>query len=117
MMPSARLQASEWAKHGACMARAPETYFKVTRILWDSLQLPDLDRLSKEPDLTAGLLRERFAAANPGWRADAVGLKLNPRGWLEELRLCYDRRFRPAACDRRRLGPKDDTAVKIWRGL
>ena len=117
MMPSARMQATEWAKHGACMVRSPAAYFKVTRILFEGLRLPDLDWLSKEPELDAGLLRKRFAAANPGWRADAVGVKLNERGWLEELRLCYDRRFMPARCDRRRFGPADDAPVKIWRGL
>jgi ribonuclease T2 len=46
-----------------------------------------------------------------------VGVKLNARGWLEELRLCYDRRFMPARCDGARFGPKDKTPVKIWRGL
>jgi ribonuclease T2 len=117
MMPSARMQATEWAKHGACMVRAPAAYFKVTRILFEGLRLPDLDRLSKEPDLTAGLLRKRFAAANPGWRADAVGVKLSERGWLEEMRLCYDRRFMPTRCDSRRSGPKDNTPIAIWRGL
>lgn len=117
MMPSPRMQATEWAKHGACMVRTPAGYFRVTRILFDSLRLPDLDRLSKEPDLTAGTIRRRFAAANPGWRADAVGVKLNGRGWLEELRLCYGRDFMPARCDRRRIGPADSAPVKIWRGL
>ena len=117
MIPSARMQATEWAKHGACMVRSPAAYFKVTRILFEGLRLPDLDRLSKEPDLTAGLIRRRFTAANPGWRADAVGVKLNDRGWLQELRLCYDKRFLPAPCDRRRFGPADDVSVKIWRGL
>ena len=47
-------------------------------------------------------LFERFAAANPGWRADAVGVKLNERGWLEELRLCYGRDFMPERCNRAR---------------
>jgi ribonuclease T2 len=117
MMPSARMQATEWAKHGACMVGSPASYFTVTRILFEGLRLPDLDRLSKDPELNVGLLRRRFAAANPGWRADAVGVKLNARGWLEELRLCYDKRFMPAPCDRRRFGPADDAAVKIWRGL
>lgn len=117
MMPSARMQATEWGKHGACMVRSPAAYFKVTRILFEGLRLPDLDWLSKDPELDVGLLRRRFAAANPGWRADAVGVKLNARGWLEELRLCYDRRFMPARCDRRRFGPADDAPVKIWRGL
>ena len=117
MMPSARLQATEWRKHGACMTATPNGYFKVTRILFGGLRLPDLDRLSKEPALGAGTVRKRFAAANPGWRADAVGVVLNERGWLEELRLCYGKDFMPARCDRRRFGPPDSAPVKIWRGL
>lgn len=99
------------------MARRPETYYKITRILWNSLTLPDLDRMSRQPDLTAGDLRAMFAAANQGWSARGVGLVLNKDGWLQEMRLCYDRRFRPAACDRRRFGPADSAALKIWRGL
>jgi ribonuclease T2 len=117
LMPSARMQAHEWAKHGSCMARTPTAYFKVTRILFDGLHLPDFDRLSKDPELDSGLVRRRFAASNPGWKPEAVGLLVNERGWLQELRLCYDRRFMPEACDRRRFGPKDAAAVKIWRGL
>lgn len=117
MTPSARMQATEWAKHGACMVRTPSGYFKVVRILYGSLQLPDLDRLSKDPELTVGLIRRRFAGANPGWRAEAVGVKLNERGWLQELRLCYAKNFMPMACDRARFGPPDGAAVRIWRGL
>lgn len=117
MTPSTRLLAHEWSKHGACMTRRPEAYFKAARILFDGLRLPDFDRLSKDPELSAGLVRTRFAAANPGWRPEAVGLVVNERGWLQEMRLCYDRRFMPQACDRRRFGPKDGAAVKIWRGL
>ncbi|ANY19079.1 Ribonuclease T2 family protein [Tsuneonella dongtanensis] len=117
MMPSARMQANEWAKHGACMVRRPETYFRVTRILWSSLRLPDLDRLSKEDNLTVGMLRDRWTYANPAWPREAVGVKLNPRGWLQELRLCYDRKFMPEACDKRRTGAKDGAPLKIWRGL
>ena len=117
MTPSTRLLAHEWAKHGACMTRRPESYFKTARILFEGLRLPDFDRLSKDPELDAGLIRTRFAAANPGWRPEAVGLMVNERGWLQELRLCYDKRFMPAPCDRRRFGPGDGAHVKIWRGL
>ena len=116
MTPSPRLLARQWAKHGSCMARRPETYFGVTRILWNSLVLPDLDRLSRQPDLTAGDLRALFAAANPGWSEQGIGLVLED-GWLQEVRLCYDRRFRPARCDARRFGAGDAVPLKIWRGL
>jgi ribonuclease T2 len=117
MMPSARIQATEWAKHGACMVRTPEAYFKVTRILWDGLRKPDLDRLSHDRALTAGKIRDAFVLANPDWPRSAVGLSINQRGWLEELRLCYAKNFMPTACNRQRFGPKDGTNVKIWRGL
>ena len=117
MMPSARLAARQWAKHGSCMVPRAETYFEVTRILYGSLRFPDFDRLSRKPGLNAGDLREWFLAANSGWRRDAIGVKVNQRGWLTELRLCYNKRFRPAQCDRGRFGPADDAAIKIWRGL
>lgn len=117
MMPSARLAARQWAKHGSCMVKKPETYFKVTRILWDSYRIPDYDRISREDDLTAGRIREAFASANPGISASAVGVKLNSRGWLQELRICYGKRFRPTRCDDRRFGARDRVKAKIWRGL
>lgn len=116
MTPSARLLARQWAKHGSCMARRPATYYRVTRILWDSLTLPDLDLMSRQPELTAGALRAQFAAANPRWSPGGVGLVLSD-GWLREIRLCYDRRFRPARCDKRRHGPANETPMRIWRGL
>ena len=116
MAPSPPLLARQWAKHGSCMVSRPATYFRVTRILWDSLALPDLDRMSRQPGLTAGDLRAQFAAANPGWSARGVGLVLDD-GWLQEVRLCYDLRFRPAVCDRARFGPSDAAALRIWRGL
>lgn len=117
MMPSARLVASQWAKHGSCMARRPETYFEVTRILWNGLRFPDSDSLSRDDALTAGKLRDAFVAANPGWPRSAVGINLNGRGWLRELRLCYGKDFMPKACDKGRFGAKDSVRLKIWRGL
>ena len=117
LMPSARLIARQWAKHGSCMTKKPETYFGVTRVLWESLRIPEYDRISFEDDLTAGRIRKAFAAANPGIPASAVGVKLNERGWLQELRLCYSKRFRPTRCDDRRFGAKDSAKARIWRGL
>lgn len=117
MMPSPRLVARQWIKHGSCMARRPETYFKVTRILWNSLRWPDYDRISRKDGLTAGDIRKAFVDANPGWREDAVGVHLNARGWLEEFRLCYSKRFRPTRCDVQRFGARDGAKAKIWRGL
>ena len=117
LSPSARLVERQWAKHGSCMAKRPETYYEVTRILWNSYRWPDYDRISREDALTAGRIREAFVSANKGWFAEAVGVHLNERGWLEELRLCYNKRFRPARCDRARFGAGDGVKAKIWRGM
>lgn len=117
MMPSARLIGRQWAKHGSCRFRRPETYFKVTRILWESYRIPDFDRISREDGLTAGRIRQAFADANRGIEPSAVGVKLNERGWLQELRICYNARFRPTRCNARRYGARDSQRAKIWRGL
>ena len=117
MTPDLSLLAWQWEKHGACMTPDPDTYLRVTRILWNSLRMPDFDRLSRRDGLTAGAIRETFAEANPYWDAEDVGLLVNERGWLRELRLCYGTDFMPTACDRQRFGPRDDAQVRIWRGL
>jgi ribonuclease T2 len=117
MTPSAALLAHEWAKHGACMTRRPEAYFRAARILWNSLRWPDFDRISRDAGLTAGEIRRAFADANRRWEPAHVGLVLNERGWLQQMRLCYGRDLMPTACDARRFGPADSAPVKIWRGL
>ncbi len=117
MMPSTRLIASQWAKHGSCMTRRPETYFKVTRILWDSIRWPETDQLSRDDKLSAGMLRDAFMRQNPSWTRSAIGIRVNRRGWLQELRLCYGKDFMPVKCDARRFGPKDAARIKIWRGI
>lgn len=99
------------------MVRRPETYLRVTSILWSSLRIPDYDRISREDELTAGRIRTALADANPGWNASAIGVKLNDDGWLQEIRLCYSKRFRPTRCDSRRYGARDGAKARIWRGL
>ena len=115
--PDARLMAHEWAKHGSCMVNRPETYFAVTRVLWNSLRWPDYDRLSRKDGLTAGDVRRAFADANRHWEPEMIGLDVNERGWLEEMRLCYAKDFKPTRCRPRQFGPRNDSEVKIWRGM
>lgn len=116
MMPSTRLMAHEWAKHGSCMVRTPESYFKVSQILWDSLRLPDLNDLSRQDTLNAGAIRHAFLRRNPDWRAEQVGVHLNARGWLTEMRLCYGKDYRPARCSPTQFGARDSARARIWRG-
>jgi ribonuclease T2 len=117
MTPSSALLAHEWAKHGACMTSTPASYFKITRILWGSLRWPDFDRIGRDEALTAGKVRTAFADANRYWEPEHVGLRVNERGWLTEMRLCYGKDFMPAPCGAGRFGPADSVPVRIWRGL
>ena len=117
MTPAPSLLEHEWAKHGSCMTRSPEAYFRTAAILWRSLRWPDVDRLSRKEGLTVGDLREAFLLHNRDWARDQIGVVLNRRGWLREVRLCYGRDFRPERCPRGALGPADSAPLKIWRGL
>jgi ribonuclease T2 len=117
MTPVPWLIEHEWAKHGTCMSPTPAAYFKASAILWNSLKLPDADRLSRRKYLTAGDLRRAFAARNPAFPLKSVGIRLSNGGWLRELYLCYGKDFMPRACAAKDLGPRDTTPVKIWRGL
>jgi ribonuclease T2 len=117
MTPVPWLIEHEWAKHGSCMARTPESYFRVSGILWRSLRWPDADRLSRQQGLTVGDLRRAFVARNPDWRTEQVGVLLSGNGWLREIHLCYGRDFLPTTCERQQLGPRDSVPLKIWRGL
>ena len=117
MTPVPWLLEHEWAKHGSCMARTPGAYFRSASILWNSIRLPDADRLSREEFLTAGDLRKAFAALNPALPRNAIGIRSGNGGWLREVHLCYGKDFMPRACEPRALGPRDNVPLKIWRGL
>jgi ribonuclease T2 len=115
MTPSVQLLQHEWAKHGTCIARKPETYFGAAKLLFEAIEFPDMAKLSKEP-LNAAGLAEAFATYNEGLPASAVKVKTNNRGWLEEARICLDKKFKPHACPSFVRGAPDKLAVKIWRG-
>ena len=115
--PTVELVAHEWAKHGSCIARDAAGYFKISNILADSMHYPPVETLSREPTLTAGQLRAAFAKANPGRPANSFGLLLSPTGWLREVKVCLNPRFRSTRCPARQYGPRNTASVKIWRGL
>lgn len=113
--PDVQLLQHEWAKHGSCMTRTPEAYFGAGRLMFEAIEYPDMDKLSRKVLTVAGLA-EAFADANDGLPANAVRMKLNERGWLEEIRICLGKDMRPRRCPMGPPGAKDKAAVKIWRG-
>jgi ribonuclease T2 len=120
LSPSPQLLQHQWAKHGSCMAKTPEAYFGAARLLFNALEFPDMARLSREPErgtaLTAATIAERFAELNERMPADSVAVKVSPKGWLQEIRICLDRTFKPRRCPSFSRASSRTVPVKIWRG-
>ena len=116
-MPSARLIAHEWAKHGVCATSNPADYFGASRRLYGALHIPDMNALSRRP-LDVGGFKRVFAAGNPAIAPSAL-VVANDRngGWLRELRICLSRDLKPQPCARAQgRGAPDGAPLKIWRG-
>ena len=113
--PSAQLLQHEWAKHGTCMPGPAAQYFARSRGLYAALRYPDMDALSRAP-LTAGRLAAAVARVNPGVAATMMRITTNRQGWLDEIWLCLDTRFRYVRCAPHAGGVDPAAAVKIWRG-
>jgi len=115
LTPSPQLIVHEWAKHGSCMARTPDRYFRAGSALMRSLAFPDMARLSRQDGLTAGDLRKAVHETTPFLPSEAMRVKANPRGWLQEVHVCYGRDFFPTPCAD--AGLADDAPLKIWRSF
>ena len=114
--PSAQLMQHEWAKHGTCMTGyRPASYFAKSTGLYGTLRFPDMDALSRRA-LTAGGLARELARLNPGLPANAIRVTATRDGWLDELWLCLDRRFRYARCRPGSGGVTPGSDLQIWRG-
>ena len=102
------------------MAKAPEAYFGAARLLFNAIEFPDMARLSREPErgtpLTAQVLAERFADLNEGLTSDAIIVKTTDKGWLDEVRICLGRNFKPRRCPQFSRLARHKTQIKIWRG-
>lgn len=96
--PSPQLLQHEWSKHGTCMkGMTPERYFGLSNRLYATLHYPDMQQMASSPP-TTGSLALAFAAANPGMKPDGIRFNLDQAGWLRELWLCLDTRFRWRTC-------------------
>ena len=115
--PSPQLMQHEWAKHGTCMGGyQPATYFARSTGLYGKLRFPDMDALSRRPALKAGGLARELARLNPGLPANAIRVTATRDGWLDELWLCLDQRFRYARCRAGSGGVTPGSDLRVWRG-
>lgn len=114
--PSAQLIQHEWAKHGTCMKTTPAAYFARSAAMFRALKFPNMDALSRRRGLTAGQFATEFARTNPGLTASQMRVTADREGWLSEVWLCRDIRFRPTRCPAHQGGLAPSAALKIWRG-
>ncbi|RVT40682.1 ribonuclease T2 family protein [Sphingobium algorifonticola] len=120
--PSAQLIQHEWAKHGTCMTAngqpngqpiRPDAYFGKSRALYQALRFPDMAALARRESVTAGQIARAVADANPGIRPDMMRVTATRDGWLDELWLCLDRRFRYAKCPAHQGGVNEGAKVRV----
>jgi ribonuclease T2 len=111
--PSPELIQHEWQRHGTCMARDPDRYFRAARILYASVRYPDMAQLARETTLDVWAFSRAFSAANPGLRANMFTVHTSRDGWLEEVRICLDRRFRRARCPQHVRGAPPTARIRI----
>lgn len=114
--PSADLIRHEWAKHGTCTGLGAQAYFDQGNTLFGRLRYPDMNRLSRRANLRAGQLAAEIARANRGLSPSMIRIATTRGGWLDEVRVCLDTRFRYKACPADAGGAPVTARVKIWRG-
>lgn len=120
MTPTPQLIQHEWAKHGTCMAKTPEAYFGAARLLFDAIEFPDMAKLSRNVErgtaLTSAGLAGAFADLNEDLPADAIRVKTNDKGWLQEVRICLGKDMKPRRCPAFAPGVSGNAVIKVWRG-
>jgi ribonuclease T2 len=100
VMPSAKLVAHEWEKHGTCSGLEPQEYFALIRKASAAVKRPIglVDPKSAQrldvPDIEDG-----FIAVNPGLVRD--GISVYCKKTISEIRICFDKslHFRPCGKD------------------
>lgn len=98
IMPSRRLVAIQWERHGTCSGLDAEDYFALTRAARTRVAIPDAFTAPQTWQLMeTGAVEAAFIAANPG--LDPTEIAVEARGnQLREVRLCLDLELAWRAC-------------------
>jgi ribonuclease T2 len=102
----------EWATHGTCTGLSPADYFFDVIQARSAVQIP-VQMISVEVPLTESpvQIEEQFAAANAAFPKNAFRTACR-NGALSEVRVCFTRDLKPAACPAS-LGECLDPAVSV----
>ncbi len=115
IMPSPRLVAHEWARHGTCSGLPPRGYFKKAAQAFNSIDIPPqykaaLRQITVSPDQ----LRHDFAVANPTLGDQGIVVLCSGNGrYLQEVRACFtkDLQGRPCTANVLRGACKSDQII------
>lgn len=109
-VPSPRLMACQWSKHGSCGDFAgPAAYFAAIEEILARVRRPDLPAGSS----TVRAIRAAFAAVNPGLAGEHMAV-LVAHDHLSEVRICLARdRTSFVRCDAAVGGSAPDRRLKI----
>lgn len=95
-MPSEKLIQHEWEKHGTCSGETVQGYFGLIKSTFNTVKIPDAFSNPNRPIKTSAAdIRKQFLAANPSLQ---MAVACTKKGYLQEVRLCYDKQMRPTPC-------------------
>lgn len=101
IMPSPGLITHEYRKHGTCSGLDPQSYFLLSRQLFNRIRIPERLRNPFETQ-TIGIdeLAREFMRANPNLKPEqfAISCAGGSSGRLKEMRFCFSKDGQPRAC-------------------
>lgn len=98
LMPSRRLIAHEWAKHGTCTGLSPQQYFGSIRQAYRSVRVPSALVHPTQTRRTSTLaIKQMFFAANPGLNPADMAITCHNR-YLSSVEICLNQGLQPTAC-------------------
>lgn len=101
IMPSRGLIIHEYRKHGTCSGLDANSYYRLSRQLFQRIRIPDKYRNPMELQFTTPQdLRRDFVRANPDLPGDSIAISCarGNRARLREVRICFDRSGKPKSC-------------------
>ncbi|MGZ5049852.1 MAG: ribonuclease T2 family protein [Methylobacter sp.] len=96
IMPRETLIQHEWEKHGTCSGVTADNYFGLIKATFNTIKIPAaFTNLAQPVKTSVADIRKQFLALNPNLQ---MAVACTNGGYLQEVRLCYDKQMRPRSC-------------------
>jgi ribonuclease T2 len=101
IMPSPRLVAHEWEKHGTCSGLSPKDYFEEAAEAFQSIQIPPRYKSPRQTiAVSPSQLQQDFARVNPKLPDDSLVVLCSGNGrYLQEVRACLTEDLEGRRCN------------------